>query len=217
MELRTRVNEITSMLRGVLNLTKISNDTIAKLNDLAYKAINKGSLNKLIDKRALNNQKLFEKLENEVSGLVKRMNFETIKNTHSAIAQELGQCPFTLLTAIEAMETGDCFCVGLRVTRPEAAIADASRLVILDVFPSYLSLDSFLESASFQISKDHEAHGGFNNKNDLSALAIGAGREQINGVMPLFLFKEHWEIARRKVQSVYGLMCTLDVMGYSAD
>lgn len=35
--------------------------------------------------------------------------------------------------------------------------------------------------------------------------------------MPLFLFKEHWEIARRKIQSVFGLMCTLDVMGYSAE
>jgi hypothetical protein len=31
----------------------------------------------------------------------------------------------------------------------------------------------------------------------------------------LFLFKEHWSIARRKVGAIFGFMCTLDVMGYS--
>jgi hypothetical protein len=35
--------------------------------------------------------------------------------------------------------------------------------------------------------------------------------------MPLYLFSEHWNIAKRKVQPVYGLMCTLDVMGYSSE
>jgi hypothetical protein len=35
--------------------------------------------------------------------------------------------------------------------------------------------------------------------------------------MPLYLFAEHWHIAKRKVQPVYGLMCTLDVMGYSSE
>jgi hypothetical protein len=33
--------------------------------------------------------------------------------------------------------------------------------------------------------------------------------------MPLYLFKEHWEIAKKRSPPIYGLMCTLDVMGYS--
>lgn len=46
-------------------------------------------------------------------------------------------------------------------------------------------------------------------------LAIGASRENINGVMPLYLFSEHWSIAKRQIQPVFGMMCTLDIMGYS--
>jgi len=42
------------------------------------------------------------------------------------------------------------------------------------------------------------------------------GREKITGVMPLYLFKEHWEIARRKAPPIYGFLCTLDIMGYAS-
>lgn len=59
------------------------------------------------------------------------------------------------------------------------------------------------------------AHGGFNECS--SHLALGIGREDINGIMPLYLFKEHWELCRKKMQPVFGFMCTLDVMGYSAE
>ena len=42
------------------------------------------------------------------------------------------------------MREGDCMCIGLKITRPEAAIADASKLIIEDIFPTYLSADSYL-------------------------------------------------------------------------
>ena len=45
---------------------------------------------------------------------------------------------------------------------------------------------------------------------------MGIGRENITGVMPLYLFKEHWEIARRKAPPIYGFLCTLDIMGYAS-
>jgi hypothetical protein len=38
-------------------------------------------------------------------------------------------------------------CIGLSVSRPEAAVADPSRLVINDIFPTYLTSESFLNSA----------------------------------------------------------------------
>ena len=34
--------------------------------------------------------------------------------------------------------------------------------------------------------------------------------------MPVYLFKEHWDVARRKAPPVYGFMCTLDIMGYAS-
>ena len=46
---------------------------------------------------------------------------------------------------------------------------------------------------------------------------MGLGREDITGVLPLYLFKEHWLIAKRRLQPVFGFMCTLDVMGYTPE
>jgi hypothetical protein len=44
---------------------------------------------------------------------------------------------------------------------------------------------------------------------------MGIARESINAVLPLFLFREHWDIARRRAPPIFGLACTLDVMGYA--
>ena len=77
-----------------------------------------------------------------------------------------------------------------------------------------MSGDSFLDSTVFMIDQNAEAHGGFGSKAE-GHLATGVGREKITGVLPLYLFDEHWDIARRKAGPILGFMCTLDVMGYS--
>lgn len=56
-----------SELRNITDFSHLSNELIAKLNDLAYSAINKGSLNKLVDKRAIANEDLYQKLEKELT------------------------------------------------------------------------------------------------------------------------------------------------------
>ena len=58
-ECRARSSNVIKELRSIQDLSKISNEVIAKLNDMAYKAINKGSLQKMIDKRAMNNENLY--------------------------------------------------------------------------------------------------------------------------------------------------------------
>ena len=60
------------------------------------------------------------------------------------------------------------------------------------------------------------AHGGFGGQVE-GQLAIGIGRENISGVMPLYLFKEHWQLAKLKAPPALGLMCALDVMAYQSD
>ena len=44
---------------------------------------------------------------------------------------------------------------------------------------------------------------------------MGLGRENVSGILPLYLFKEHGYVASRISPPVYGLMCTLDIMGYA--
>ena len=89
-------------------------------------------------------------------------------------------------------------CVGLAIKRSEATISDPSRLVIKRVFPVYMSLDSFLDSALFSLQLNQDAAGNFDIKDEGGKLAVGAGREELTGLMPLYLFEQHWELAMRK-------------------
>lgn len=42
-------------------------------------------------------------------------------------------------------------CIGLSIKRSEATISDPTKLIIAEVYPVYMSLDSFLESAIFNL------------------------------------------------------------------
>lgn len=128
----------------------------------------------------------------------------------------IGTCPVSQQNAIECLKAKDCMCIGLEISRSEATINDPSRLVIREVLPSFISLDSFLESSDYNLKCNQDASGGFDYDKQ-GELAIGAGRESISGVLPLFLFKENWEIAKRKIQPLLGFMCTLDPLGYASN
>lgn len=55
-------------------------------------------------------------------------------------------------------------CIGLIIDRPEAAIADPSRLIIKDVIPTYATCDSYLDAARFKLTQgddSEDVHGGF--------------------------------------------------------
>jgi hypothetical protein len=84
-----------------------------------------------------------------------------IKVDHSSLAETLGACPLSCNDLFEAMEAGDCMCLGLDVSRSEACIADPSRLVIKEIIPTFMTADSFLDSAVFSLRKNEMAHGGF--------------------------------------------------------
>lgn len=65
-ECKSRTSNVISILRNHNFLGELSNDIIAKLNDHAFKAIKQGGLQKLLDKRAINNEGLYQKLEKEI-------------------------------------------------------------------------------------------------------------------------------------------------------
>src|SRR3569833_675798 len=126
----------------------------------------------------------------------------------------LGPCPLSCFDTIEALDAGDCMCLCLDVGRSEAAIADPTKLVIKDIIPTFMTSESFLDSAVFSLGRNDTAHGGFKVGNE-GKLAMGLGKENITEALPLYLFKEHWEIARRKTAPLFGFICTLDIMGYA--
>jgi len=46
-------------------------------------------------------------------------------------------------------------CLGLEVERPEAAIADPSRLIIKEIIPYFTTADSFIYSALHKLEKSN--------------------------------------------------------------
>ena len=149
--LQATKERITSMLeelrKHALNLSQLSNKVIAKLNHQAYKAINKPALKKMLDKRSTQSQNLYLQQEKQVKMLVKGMNVKDINKRNKDLIDSIGDCPLTCMDATELMADYDCMSICLNVQRPEAAIADPSRLVINDVHPTFVSSDNFLKLA----------------------------------------------------------------------
>ena len=59
------------------------------------------------------------------------------------------------------MNAKDSMCIGLEISRSEATISDPSKLIIREVLPAYMSLDSFLESSIYKLKLNQDASGGF--------------------------------------------------------
>jgi len=119
----------------------------------------------MLDKRAVGNTQLYESLEKQIQDIVKRIDYKKAKEENESVIDAIGCCPVTQLDVIEAIEQGDCMCLGLNVERPEAAIADPSRLIIKQIIPTFCTADAFMQSALFNLKKGEDAaHGGFKDK-----------------------------------------------------
>lgn len=102
-ECKERSHTVISQLRDIQNLANLSNEVVAKLNNLAYKGINKQRFNKLLDKRALQNEDLFEKLEKECVSITKKYDFKKIAVDNKKIIEDVGACPFSCMDTVEAL------------------------------------------------------------------------------------------------------------------
>ena len=102
-------------MRALKNQNFIPNEVIAQLNDMAYKAIKKGSLNKLVDARAVKNEDLYKKLDARRKEIIYKLDFKTLEDKHKDLVEQIGDCPFSVMNTFDAMKEGDCMCIGLRV------------------------------------------------------------------------------------------------------
>lgn len=177
-------------------------------------------MSKLLDKRALKNEVNYQNSSKNIEKFVKGLKEDVLTKKYAALSDKVGISVLSTNNVIQTVMEGDCLAIGLSVKRPEAAIADPSRLIIDDIYFTWYDSESYLESAIYYLNKSNSAHGGFSTTNDpryVNKLAVGASREDVTGIMPLYLFPEHWYIAKRKIQPILGMMCTLDIMGYSSD
>lgn len=107
-----------------------------------------------MDERAIKNESLFKKVNNEVKKLAKKVDKEDLMKKYKDIVERIGPCPMSQNNVVEGMAEGDCMCVCLQIGRSEATIMDPSKLVIKSIVPTFMSLDSFMESSIFNLKKN---------------------------------------------------------------
>ena len=176
----------------------IGNRLLAELNDVAYKSVRKANLQKKLNERAMKNATMNETLQKQLDEEHSSIDFEKVGIDRKEFIDQIGICTISQMDTLECLKEKDCMCLGLEISRSEATINDPSKLIIREVHPTFLSLDSFLESSIFNLKCNQDSSGGFEYDKQ-GELAIGAGRESISGALPLFLFKEHWKVAQRKI------------------
>ncbi len=212
LECKTKVSAVLNILANASRET-LDNEQVAKLNDVAFKAIKKSGQKKL-DERALKNEQMFKDNNEIVKKLAKKVDTNKLMDVYGEIVNDIGCCPITTQNIVEAMASEDCFCLCLDIARSEACIQDPSKLRIKRIIPTFMTCDAFMDSSVFSLRKNYGAHGGFD-YNEQGKLAMGVAHESVTGILPLYLFKEHWEIARRKLMPLFGFMCCLEPMGYT--
>ncbi|KAF9375247.1 hypothetical protein CPC16_000831 [Podila verticillata] len=194
----------------------ISNTSLATFNSLAYGGIVESKLKAKLDSRAGKNSALFADIDTKVAEIVAKLDFAKMEAEVSEDTKRELSCAFSTNSYIEALQDGDCLCMTLDVTRSAAAIADASQLQIKSIFPTYLTSSMFTMALGHALSFDHpeNVHGGFRQDTNAS-IAPGLAHENITAVMPIYINKEHWEVAKLRMKPILGYVVTLDATGYT--
>ena len=213
------VNEMLDSFTTILkkNVTSgLSNQDVAALNSLAYRDVRRQGLLKKLDKRAQKNVVVLNDVDTRVKEIGDATNEEELTARYKKEVDEVGTCIMTCYNFVEALKSGDCLCLTFAATRPEAAIADPTRLHIEQIYPTVISANSFLTCAKHAITIDHQASGGFEQKRTYEAeIFKGVSGEHVTGAMPLFICDEHWKSSRLLMKPLVGYNVTLDPTGYS--
>jgi hypothetical protein len=231
MTAKKNVTEFMRLLRNnhLNNMAKNNdNDKIGSLLNSVYKTDIKARNQRKLDKRAINNTELFEKSYVKLGVLARQITDDveqSLRLEHKDLLKKIGSCFYSTNDPIELMKDGECLGLCIRMSRTEAAISDPSFIQIKEIGTSYMGSDSFYEAYNQKLNDARDmikddpnydpttVHGGFGY---LSGMVLqGTSREEINAIIPLFLFKEHGKFAMIWMKLLFGLMTTLDPFGYT--
>jgi hypothetical protein len=192
-------------LTSVGNARSMGNDTIAKLNEIAYSGQLKRGNQKRLDKRAEVNVEKFKDFEKDALKIVDENSDFSVPDDFKDVTDFLSQ-----MGVVDSFKDGDCMCITLRVARKENAVNDPSKLKIIEIYSSFMSAGSFQDAVSMV---NPGSMGDFNAAS--SAFVIkGEGNNEISAVFPLYINDTHWKMAKVHMRQILGLITTLDPLGY---
>jgi hypothetical protein len=231
MKLFERVKGLKDRIAGLYNLSKriakkerIDQHELAKLMSTSYEFITKTSLAKKLDRRVQNNLDLFDKIDKAKNNI--QLTLLVSDDAIASIPKESLQvfkCPLSVTNWAEMVRDKNSIGFGVSMSRSQAAIADPSQIRIHDVTTTLMCVESFLNTAQYKMEEldmgdgdQKTIHGGFGaSKQNSGSVIEGLGREHINGLIPLYIHKDHWAIAKQDLKPLFGWMATLDVFGYN--
>ncbi|RIA98283.1 hypothetical protein C1645_870824 [Glomus cerebriforme] len=217
MDAKNTVFQFKDMLSEALKGT-LTNQKIAEFNNLAYKNITKQRLKKTLDDRSIKNIEKMEEIEKKIEEIVSKLDFDELESQESEDNLLTYTCTVSTDNYIDAMREGECICLTLDVGRSEAAIVDPSQITIKKINQTLLSSGAFLNSVAFALNDKKYAesvHGGFYKETFAASILKGLARENITGILPLYINEKHWSIAREKIKPIMGYLVTLDIFGYT--
>ncbi|KAL4438124.1 hypothetical protein ABPG74_016903 [Tetrahymena malaccensis] len=209
--LSTRIKEAVDIV-SKLSTSTISTIEIALLNQLAYPTITNRLFAKRLEKRKGASIQQFN--DYEVLKEKYLQEFQSKEQQFSQdlqqLSQEIGVCFLSCQDISESILNKDCLCVTFSVTRSELAIVRPESLKIKAVQPSIISAKSFIDCIKYSLDISLENSGSFNKQQ--GNIVQGMMREVINAAMPLYIHKEHWNMAKLWLEPILGILFKLFIV-----
>jgi von Willebrand factor type A domain len=198
---------------------QLSNIQLASLNNLAHKNSLKRNLEKKIAREFGRNIDMLNESESKIEEIAKSLDKQELEIKYKGEIEKYGECILTTRNWLEALLDGDCFCVTFHLERPQNLLGDALEIKIKKINTTMITCDSFVDSALFETKAGQIIQGGRNYQHGempavASSLVKGLPNETINGVLPVFINPDHWQVARLRIKQMIAWDITVDVLGY---
>lgn len=204
------INQIITQMFNIVERGVKSNEQLAMLMVNARNARTGRFLRKTAA-RAEHNAEIISKEDSQIqmisteyiSNSTELDNFEIPKYSDGELFE--GICMLSTQDPKDLIQDGDCLGIALEADASEICIMDPTRLRIKRISPSFMGCDGFLEAANWSLNQGNDI-----SYSSSTNIVVDAARQNVNGVMPLYLNDKHWKIAACYVRRMSGQLCCKD-------
>jgi hypothetical protein len=222
-QFKTMKDKIHEMNTQVADLSRHgrSSDRLSRLLHIGHAGaqITKRGLRNRLNKRVDGNADNIEAADAKIADIAASFDLDVWE---SKVPDNAPKCYVTLNNWPELVAAGDCMCISGFMARSETAIVAPHLIKFIDIYPvaNCMSFGTFQDTLMVQL-KDNTNHedqvtGGFKfqvNHNHTEGVLTALHDQMINFVMPLYICKKHWKIAKLYIDRNFGWMATLDWAG----
>ena len=199
--------------------SQLSNTELANLNNLAHKNSLKRNLEKKIIREFGKNLNDLNECEAKIDDFLKTINKVELELKYSRQLEKYGKCILTNQNWLDSLCIGDCFCLTFQLERPRDLKGDPLQVKIKKINAVVVSCEAFADSVLFETKAGQIIQGSRNYQHgeipvSASSLIKDFPNEIINGVLPIFINHDHWQVAKLRIKQMIAWDITVDVLGY---